>query len=73
LAEAYRVVVRKNKNSKSLEKLYNTNDLKDANEIYHHWIIEAKNGEIIELYHGSKKTNEQVKSGKSEMRVLKPK
>ena len=68
----YKIIVRKSKGSKSLEKLYNTTDNTDAEKIYNHWILEANNGEIIEFYTGNKLTKDQVKSGKSDMKVLKP-
>jgi phosphotransferase system HPr-like phosphotransfer protein len=67
----YQVIVYKNKNSNSIVKLYNATDAKDAKEIYHHWILEADNGENIVLVASGRRAEEHVKSGNSKMEVLK--
>ena len=69
----YKIIVRRNKDSPRIEKLYNTNDKIDAEKIYNHWILEAEDGNVIILISNGRETERKIKSGKSDMAVLKPK
>jgi hypothetical protein len=48
-SKKYKVITLDNEHSREPQKMYNATDLKDAEEIYHHWITEAEKDNVVIL------------------------